>query len=178
MSDKDTGADATTSDETQLDTLREGIDDPQVLKEQLAREAQARRQLTARAIKAETEAKSLREASIKAEEPEQSTTTKTDAPGTEDERLELRLDGYSKEEVAYIMANGGRKVLEDKNSYTSIAITTRREQLKAEQAAGQTDTSGGEDSLRALNFNLPKNPNLNDLKKSISDMEKALPHAD
>lgn len=179
MAEEATGAEATISDDTQLDTLREGIDDPVVLKEQLAKEAQARRQLTARAIKAETDAKSEREKRIKAEESTVTTTTNTeDAPKGEDERLELRLDGYSKEEVNYIMANGGRKSLEDKNSYTAIAINTRREQLKAEQAANDTQGKSGEDQFREVNFNLPKNPSVQDLKKSISDMEKALPHVD
>jgi|SRR5665213_3469520 len=177
MSEQDTGAEAIISDQTELETLREGIDDPQVLKSQLTKEAQARRQITARAIKAETELKALKGAKV--ETPQSETiTTQTATPVTEDERLELRLDGYSKEEVNYIMANGGRKVLEDKNSYTSIAINTRREQLKAEQAANQTGNSGGEDNLRAIDFALPRNPDIKDLRKSIGDMEKALPHAD
>ena len=178
MVDETKGTEATISDETQLDTLREGIDDPVVLKAQLAKEAEARRQLTARAKKAEEDLKTLKASQVKPED-HSTTTTKTETTSTaEDERLELRLDGYSKEEVGYIMANGGRKSLEDKNSYTAIAINTRREQLKAEQAASQTDQSGGEDQLRGLNFNLPRNPTTTDLKKSLADMEKALPHVD
>lgn len=174
MSDQDNGAEATISDQTELETLREGIDDPVVLKEQLAKEAQARRQLTARAIKAETDLKALKTQSIKAE----SEPITTNAPVTEDERLELRLDGYSKEEVNYIMANGGRTALQDKNSYTAIAITTRREQLKAEQAANQTGNAMGEDQYREVNFNIPKNPSFKDLKDSVAKMEQALPHAE
>ena len=178
MAQEATGVEATISDQTELEVLREGIDDPQVLKEQLRKEAEARRQLTARAKKAEELLKSEREARIRSEETVQSNTTNSSAPVTEDERLELRLSGYSKDEVNYIMANGGAKALEDKNSFTAIAINTRREQVRAEQAASQTDVSGGEDNLRAIDFNLPRNPSMTDLKKSIADMEKALPHAD
>ncbi len=179
MSEQDNGLEATISDETQLDTLREGIDDPVVLKAQLAKEAEARRQLTARAKKAEELAKTEREARIRAEEAKPEPTIKNeDAPKGEDERLELRLDGYSKEEVNYIMANGGRKSLEDKNSYTAIAINTRREQLKAEKAASDTQGKSGEDQFREVNFNIPRNPSVQDLKKSVTDMEKILPHVD
>lgn len=177
MSDELNGTEATNSDESQLDTLRESIDDPVVLKAQLAKEAEARRQLTARARDAETKLKTEREARIKLEEGQTQTITNPPTP-TEDERLELRLNGYSKEEVNYIMANGGSKVLEDKNSYTAIAINTRREQLKAEQAANQTGSQGGEDSFREVNFNIPRNPTRQDLKTSIEAMEKVLPHAD
>lgn len=177
MSDQDTGAEATISDQTELDTLREGIDDPTVLKAQLAKEAEARRQITARAIKAETDLRALK--ALKTDVPVESNTNSSNASTvTEDERLELRLDGYSKEEVGFIMSNGGRDTLKDKNSYVAIAVNTRREQLNAEKAASQTDTSGGEDNLRPADFTLPRNPSLSDLKKSTADMEKALPHAD
>lgn len=176
MADTNQEAESIISDETQLETLREGIDDPVVLKEQLRKEAEARRQLTARAKKAEGEAKTEREARIKLEETKSDITSTSVV--TEDERLELRLNGFSKEEVNYIMANGGAKVLEDKNSYTAIAINTRREQLKAEQAAGQTGGAGGEDQFRETNFSLPRNPSFKDLKDSVTAMEKALPHND
>ncbi len=174
MLDGTQAAEATISDESELDTLREGIDDPVVLKAQLAKEAEARRQLTARAKKAEALAKELQTQG----KPEvKSDPLQVNSPAPSDEVIDLRLDGYSKEEVAYIMANGGRKALEDKTSFTAIAINTRREQLKAEQAASQTDVSGGEDSLSVANFKLPANPSAADLKKSIADMEKSLPHA-
>ena len=55
MSEQDQQADSIISDQAELETLREGIDDPVVLKQQLAKEADARRQLTARARKAEEE---------------------------------------------------------------------------------------------------------------------------
>lgn len=177
MSDQDNGAEAINSDETQLDTLRESIDDPMVLKAQLAKEAEARRQLTARAKNAEAELKEAKEALIRKDEGKDSSITNQTSTPVEDERLELRFQGYSKEQVNFIMANGGTKSLEDKNSMTAIAINAQREQLKAEQAAAQTKT-GGEDQFREVNFNLPKDPSLKDLKSSLEMMEKALPHAD
>lgn len=147
MSAQDLGAEATISDETQLDTLREGIDDPVVLKQQLAKEAEARRQLTARAKTAEQE---KRDALTKLAELESKHITTNTAPPMDskpleinDEVVDLRLDGYSKDEVAWIMQNGGRKALEDKTSYTAIAIQAKRDQQKAEQAASQVaDTAG------------------------------------
>jgi hypothetical protein len=147
MSEQDAVTGATNLDETQLEALREGIDDPVVLKQQLAKEAEARRQLTARAKTAEQE---KRDALTKLAELESKNITPNNVPSMDskpleinDEVVDLRLDGYSKDEVAWIMQNGGRKALEDKTSYTSIAINAKREQQRAEQAASQvTDTSG------------------------------------
>ncbi len=169
MSEQDNGAEATISEE---EVLPEGIDDPMVLKAELAKKDKAIRQIHARAIKAETLLKE------RTEKPEKEETIINNPGVQEDERLELRLDGYSKDEVGYIMANGGRKSLEDKNSYTAIAINTRREQLKAEEAASQTSSSGLSDVEKQVNLSLPKNPSVKDLKGSVEAMEKVLPHAD
>lgn len=147
MSEQDSVSGATNLDETQLEALREGIDDPVVLKQQLAKEAEARRQLTARARTAEQERK---EALTKLAELESKNIVNNPEPPMDskpteinDEVVDLRLDGYTKDEVAWIMKNGGRKALEDKNSFTAIAINAKREQQRAEQAASQvTDTSG------------------------------------
>lgn len=144
MSEQDPVAAATNADQTELDTLREGIDDPMVLKDQLRKEADARRQLTARAKKAEEELKALKTQAIRSETDQVTTPPPASEPvNINDEVVDLRLDGYSKDEVAWIMKNGGRKALEDKNSYTSIAINARREQLKAEQAASQVNDTAG-----------------------------------
>jgi hypothetical protein len=184
MSEQDNGAEATISDETQLDTLREGIDDPQVLKAQLAAEAEARRQLTARAKTAEAEKKAAlaeladlkgKNTTVTTESTISSSTTDTDKVW---EVADLISKGYNKQDAEFIEKNGGKAALADPNSYTSIALKAMMEQRTAERAATQTDQSGGEDSFLAVNFNLPKNPTTADLKKSIADMEKALPHAD
>lgn len=179
MSEQDNGAEAIISDETQLDTLREGIDDPQVLREQLTKEAEARRQLTARARAAEAELKEL-----KGKKQDTVTTESTISSSSADtdskiwEIADLIRQGYTKKDAEFLQSNGGKAALSDPNSYASVALKGIMEQRKAESAASQTDQSGGEDTLRAFNFNLPKNPSLADLKKSTADMEKALPHAE
>lgn len=61
-----------------------------------------------------------------------------------DEALEMRLDGYTKDEVQFVLRNGGRKVLEDKNSFVAIALQQRREQRQAEQAAAQVTQSSSQ----------------------------------
>lgn len=89
----------------------------------------------------------------------------------EDERLELRLQGYSKDDVKFIMQNGGSKILEDKSSLVSIALNTKREQQKAEQAAQQTtNTTGLSEVERKYTPAQLKN-------MTAKELEKILPHA-
>lgn len=181
MEEENEVAEATSSEE-EVETLNEGVDDPVVLKQQLEKEAQARRQITARAKKAEEERKKEREARIKLEEQLNSSKSmdinkQTTTSPTEDERLELRFQGYSKDEVNWIMQNGGSKTLEDPNSFTSLAIKARREQAEAEKAAAGTQSSGGEDRYKEADFRLSPNASVKDIKKSIEEMEKTLPHA-
>lgn len=59
------------------------------------------------------------------------------------EELDLRMDGYTDKEVEFISKNGGRKSLEDANSFVSIAIKSTKEQRRAELAASRTSDSGG-----------------------------------
>jgi len=181
MSTEDTGAEATISDEGQLDTLREGIDDPQVLKAQLAAEAEARRQLTARAKAAETELKELKSKQKDVTETtvtESTISSSTDTDAKIWEVADLIRKGYTKQDAEFLQSNGGIQALNDPKSYASIAMKSIMEQRKAEAAAAQTDQSGGEDRLTSTSFALPRNPTLADLKKSTADMEKALPHAE
>lgn len=60
----------------------------------------------------------------------------------EDEVADLILGGYTKEDVRFIVANGGRKALEDKESYVSVAIAAKRDQRKTEDAVSQTSSKG------------------------------------
>lgn len=89
----------------------------------------------------------------------------------EDEVADLILGGHTKDEVKFILANGGRKALEDKDSYVSIAINAKREQKRTEDAVSQTSNKGfvspggktySEDQLKNM---------------SAEEMEKVLPHA-
>jgi hypothetical protein len=88
-----------------------------------------------------------------------------------DEVVDLRLDGYSKQEVEFIMKNGGRKTLEDKNSYVSIAINARKEQARAEaEASKAVDTTGKSDFERKYTPEMLQN-------MSKEELKKILPHA-
>lgn len=89
-----------------------------------------------------------------------------------DEIIDLRLEGYSKEEAQFIINNGGRKALEDRNSLVSIALTAKKEQLKAEsEAAKAKDTSG------ATSFE-KKFPKDKLEKMSAEELAKILPHSE
>jgi len=175
-----TGAEAIISDEPQLETLRESIDDPQVLKAQLAKEAEARRQLTARAKKAEEALKAIKPADTETQTTSvtQTQTSSADVDAKIWEVADLIRQGFTKQDAEFLQANGGKAALQNPNSYASIALKGVMEQRKAELAAAQTDTSGGEDRLSTVSFNLPRNAGIKDLKASIEAMEKALPHAE
>lgn len=85
-----------------------------------------------------------------------------------DEVVDLRLEGYSKDDVNFIMANGGRKVLEDKNSYVTIALKARKEQAQAEAAANKVvDTTGMTDIERKYTPEQLQNMSLEELKKIV-----------
>ena len=91
--------------------------------------------------------------------------------GIEDEVLDLRLEGYSKSDVEFIMKNGGKKALEDKTSLTSIAISQKRQQEKAETAAGQVvDSSSMSDFERKYSPDQMRN-------MSTKELEAILPKA-
>lgn len=88
-----------------------------------------------------------------------------------DEVVDLRLDGYSKPEVEFILRNGGRKELDDKNSYVAIALNTKREQERAEREASKTtDTSGMTEVERKYTTEQLKN-------MTAAELEKILPRA-
>lgn len=168
MSEQDYGAEATNSEEV-ITNLPEGVDDPMVLREELAKQTEARRQILARAKRAEAELKVEREKSIRAEvKPD---TTTNSEYSLNDEVVDLRLDGFTKADVEFIMKNGGRKALEDKTSYTSIAINARKEQAKAEAEANKVvDTSGMSEFERKFTPEMMKN-------MTSAELKKILPHA-
>lgn len=83
------------------------------------------------------------------------------------ERMELKTDGYSDEEIAYIQQSGGRKALE--NTYVKATIETMRKQKQAEAATVETGAGKSEvekkytdEQLRAM---------------TPAELEKLLPHA-
>jgi len=152
--------DSTTNTEMDTDIILDdasGEVDVEALKEQ-------NKKLFERAKKAEAKLKQVK--------PTQNITNdKPNTYGIDDEVLDLRLEGYSKSDVEFIMKNGGRKSLEDKNSLVAIAINQKKEQERAERASSQTsDTSSMSEVERKYT---PEQLN----NMSVSDLEKILPRA-
>lgn len=145
----------TTTDE--IVDLEEATEDVDALRQRLADAEEAKRQLTARAHAAEKALKTAKPI--------------TSEYSINDEVVDLRLDGYSKEDVEFIVKNGGRKALEDKSSYVAIAIATKREQARAEAEANKvTDTSGKTEVERKYTTEQLQN-------MSVAELKKILPHA-
>ena len=145
-----------TEEEVVLEETTDGTEDVTDLREKLARAEEAKRQIHARAIRAE---KALKE---------KPTSITKEEYTLNDEVVDLRLDGFSKDDVKFIMQNGGRKVLEDKNSYVSIALNTKREQARAEAEANKVvDTSGMSEIERKYTPDMLKNMSLEELKKIV-----------
>lgn len=176
MSAQDTGAGATNLDEELgLDQLPEGIDDPLILRDRVNKLENAKRQLTARAKKAEEEARTLKEA--QPSKPDSVTSVSNSKPyEINDEVVDLRLDGYSKEEVAFLsdFAKARSTSLNDalKDPYIKSAIDTQREQHKAEMAASQTTDTAGQSEIerKYTPQQLAAMP--------LKELEALLPHAD
>jgi hypothetical protein len=105
---------------------------------------------------------------VSKEEPEQPTVIQSPAPTLNDEVVDLRLDGYSKSEVEFIMRNGGRKTLEDSNSLAAIAIKAARDQRKAEEESSKVrTTSGGSAIERKYTPEQLRNMSSQDLEKLL-----------
>lgn len=87
------------------------------------------------------------------------------------EEMKLYREGYDEKQIEFIMHNGGRKVLEDKNSPVSVAISALREQAKAEDAANRTQ-EGSQLSEVERKFTPEQLANM-----PTAELEKVLPHA-
>lgn len=149
----------------------EGIDDVAILKAKIQEErnarvteADARKQLTARAKAAEDKLK------------EQTADLTTINPKKDDykpysilddDAASMILEGYKPDEVRFIIANGGRKVLEDKDSFVTIAVNAKREQRLAEVAATAASGSGQSDVLKQYTPEQLKNMKAKDLEKLL-----------
>ena len=84
---------------------------------------------------------------------------------------EFIREGYDRDDVDFILKNGGRTALKDPNSLVSLALKTKTEQKRAEEAASKT-TSGGTGEIVGK-------VSLDDLSKmSAEEMKKHLPHAE
>jgi hypothetical protein len=87
------------------------------------------------------------------------------------DEMKLSREGYSEDQIEFIMQNGGRKVLEDKNSLVTLAIQTAREQARAEDAANRT-SGASQLSEVELKFTPEQLANI-----PTAELEKILPHA-
>lgn len=156
-------ADTTMSDEElELELDLGETEDVATLKEELEKKNKIIRQVLARAKKAETKIKA---------EPPVVTNQEQSKDFFEDERFDLFQEGHSKDTIKFIIANGGRKALEDPNSLVSIAVRAQQEQRKAEQAASHTaDTSGMSELERKYTPEMLKN-------MSVAELEKIVPRA-
>lgn len=83
------------------------------------------------------------------------------------ERMELKTEGYSEDEIAFIQQSGGRKALE--NTYVKQAIESMRSQKKAEAAAVET-TAGKSEVEKQYTDEQLRN-------MSTAELEKILPKA-
>jgi hypothetical protein len=104
----------------------------------------------------------------RASKPEQPTVVETPSYSINDDVVDLRLDGYSKSEVEFIMKNGGRKSLDDQNSITAVALRALRDQKKAEMEASKTaDTSQMTEVERKYSPEQLRNMPLAELEKLV-----------
>lgn len=167
MSEQDiSAAEATISDEQlDIDLSPTGTETLEELQQRLANAEKAKKQILARARKAEEKLKEFRPA--EAPKP-------AEAPNIDEkiwEVAEMIQQGYTRADAEFIQTNGGKEALKDPNSYVSVALRALHEQRKAEQAASETTSSGISEIERKYTPEQLKN-------MSIADLEKILPHAD
>lgn len=83
------------------------------------------------------------------------------------ERLELKTEGFTDEEIEFIKPYGGKKALE--NPYIKTAIETIREKRKAESAVVDVDTNKSDIEKKYTDEQLKNLP--------LDELEKLLPKA-
>lgn len=170
MSEQDILAAETTISDSDLDAdlTPTGTETLEELQQRLANAEKAKKQILARARKAEEKLKELRPV----ETPKPLAEAQT--PNIDEkiwEVAEMIQQGYTKADAEFIQKNGGREALKDPNSYVSVALRTLQEQRKAEQAASETTTVSGMSEIeRKYTPEQLKN-------MSIQELEKILPHA-
>ena len=87
------------------------------------------------------------EAELKAYKNQLTPPPQSDIPSPQlDDKLwevaEYIREGYSREDVDFIIKNGGKEALAQPDSYVSVALKAKQEQRRAEEAAAQTGKSG------------------------------------
>jgi len=171
MSDTDNQvAETTISDEElELDLTPDGTESEDELKEKLEKAETAKKQILARAKKAEAEAKALREAAV----PKPAETPPV--PANDDklwEVAEMIQRGYTRADAEFIQRNGGAEALKDPNSYASIALKNITEQRRAEAEASKTADTTGMTAVERK-YSPEKLASM-----TAEELEKVLPHAE
>jgi hypothetical protein len=170
MSEEDYGTEAIISEEElEVDITPQGEETYEELRQRLANAEKAKKQILARARKAEEKLKGYKP------EAEAPVTPKEEAPKpTDDSKLweiaDMIQQGYTKADADFIANNGGKEALKDPNSYVSVAIRTVREQRKAEEASNATQSVGMSEVERKYTPEQLQN-------MSVAELEKILPRA-
>jgi hypothetical protein len=87
------------------------------------------------------------------------------------DEFRLHRMGYNEDEIDLIMHNGGAKLLENEKSPIVMGLQRAKEQRKAEDAAGETNTGAGLSEIE-------RKYTEQDLRNmSVAELEKILPHA-
>lgn len=107
------------------------------LQEKIIKTTDFAKQAIARAKKAEAELKEYKDKPV--EKIQENKNTPSENKLTLEDRVELRLQGYSKEDIDFIERNGGMKALE--NNLVKSALKISMEQRKAEQAIPGEDSA-------------------------------------
>ena len=117
MEENTQAAEATISEEVvELEVAHE--DDIDTIKAQLESEREAKKQILARAKAAEQKLKSAKASPAQSEEEIET-------------YIDLRTQGYDREDIGFIRKNGGVAALKDENSLVSIALRAKREKQEA-----------------------------------------------
>ena len=152
------------------ETEEETVENPEgeTSEERLARLEEQNKKLFARAKKAEGYSQDSDGNWVKKEQPKPKQTITKKPIDLDEEKFELRLQGYSKEDVNFILNNGGSDALSDKNSLVSLALSEKKKQANAENAAQQTtNTSGMSEVERKYTPEQLKNMSSKELEKIL-----------
>ena len=128
-----------------IPTLKEGAS-PEEVKEWADQVEQNNARLYARTKTAEGFVQDASGAWVKKEKEADPVIPPLQAPKMDDALWDIAdyiREGYSRDDVTFIMANGGREALKDPNSYVSIAVKSKMDQRRAESAADQASDSSG-----------------------------------
>lgn len=132
--------------------------DVETLKAEIAKKDAALKQVLARAKAAEAKAKEVKPI-VKEKED------KPSYGANFDDALELRLSGYTKEAVDFILKNGGIKSLD--NPYVKAAVQSIKEQETAERSIPTNDSGKSDIEKKYTNEQLQN--------MSAEELEKILP---